>query len=494
MGSEVESATFTREQRQKYRAKARACLDVFEQMLATRSFDFDEPMIGMEIELNLVDRDYRPRMDNAEVLSAIADPEYQTELARFNIEFNVAPRRIHDESMVDLEGQLRASLNRAEVHCNGVGSHIVMVGILPTVMPETFDGEWMSENTRYQALNDAFLAARGEDIHLDIVGPSGERLTRFADSLAPESACTSMQLHLQVRPHEFAAYWNAAQVVAGAQLALGANSPYFMGHELWAETRVELFTQAADTRPEELRNQGVRPRVFFGDRWITSIFDLFEENTRYFPALLPELDAEDPQEAFDAGRAPKLAEMRLHNGTIYRWNRPIYDIVEGHPHLRVENRVLPAGPTIIDTLANAAFYYGVVRALVADDRPVWTRMSFATVRENFVNGAREGIDATQFWPGRGEIPTSELVLRELLPMASAGLASWGVEPEAAKRLLGVIEGRCLTGQNGAHWQVATVHAFEQRGLDRAEALRQMTALYAQNMHSNEPVHTWEVPS
>ena len=306
MGGEVESATFTREQRQKYRAKARACLDVFEQMLATRSFDFDEPMIGMEIELNLVDRDYRPRMDNAEVLSAIADPEYQTELARFNIEFNVAPRRIHDESMVDLEGQLRASLNRAEVHCNGVGSHIVMVGILPTVMPETFDGEWMSENTRYQALNDAFLAARGEDIHLDIVGPSGERLTRFADSLAPESACTSMQLLLQVRPHEFAAYWNAAQVVAGAQLALGANSPYFMGHELWAETRVELFTQAADTRPEELRNQGVRPRVFFGDRWITSIFDLFEENTRYFPALLPELDAEDPQEAFDAGRAPSL--------------------------------------------------------------------------------------------------------------------------------------------------------------------------------------------
>ncbi|MGC3953440.1 MAG: glutamate--cysteine ligase [Propionicimonas sp.] len=493
MGRELESATFTREQRQLYRDKVKACLDVFEQMLATRSFEFDEPMIGMEIELNLVDSDYQPKMDNAEVLAAIADPEYQTELAQFNIEFNVAPRPIDDASVLELESSLRDSLNQAERRCAEVGSHIVMIGILPTVMPETFEGDWMSANARYQALNDAFLAARGEDIRLDITGRTGERLQRYADSLAPESACTSMQLHLQVRPYEFSSYWNAAQVLAGAQLALGANSPYFMGHELWAETRIELFTQAADTRPEELRNQGVRPRVFFGDRWITSIFDLFEENARYFPALLPELDEEDPQEAFDAGRAPKLAEMRLHNGTIYRWNRPIYDIVAGRPHLRVENRVLPAGPTIVDTLANAAFYYGAVRALVADDRPVWSRMSFATAAENFGAGARDGIDALQFWPGRGEIPASELVLRELLPMAHEGLAAWGVASSVSDRLLAVIEGRCLTGQNGADWQVATVRAFEDRGLTRAEALREMVALYSSNMHSNEPVHTWEVP-
>ncbi|MBI5027882.1 MAG: glutamate--cysteine ligase, partial [Actinobacteria bacterium] len=301
MGRDVESATFTREQRQRYRDKVKTCLDVFEQMLASRSFDFDEPMTGMEIELNLVDSDYRPRMDNAEVLAAIADPEYQTELARFNIEFNVAPHRLHGSSAVQLEADLRTSLNEAERRCSERGAHIIMIGILPTVTPETFEGDWMSANTRYQALNDAVLAARGEDIHLDITGPSGERLLRYSDSLAPEAACTSMQLHLQVKPSEFAAHWNAAQVLAGPQLALGANSPYFMGKELWAETRIELFTQAADTRPVELKNQGVRPRVFFGERWITSIFDLFEENTRYFPAMLPELDDEDPQEAFAAG-------------------------------------------------------------------------------------------------------------------------------------------------------------------------------------------------
>ncbi|MFZ1383434.1 MAG: glutamate--cysteine ligase [Propionicimonas sp.] len=493
MGRDIESATYTREQRQRYREKVKICLDVFERMLATGSFAFDEPMTGMEIELNLVDANFCPTMDNAEVLAAIANPEYQTELARFNIEFNVTPRPLTGQSVVELERDLRASLNEAERRCAQLGTHIIMIGILPTIMPDTFDGDWMSANARYVALNDAVLAARGEDIHLDITGPSGEHLVRYADSLAPESACTSMQLHVQVMPNAFAGYWNAAQLLAGPQLALGANSPYFMGHELWAETRIALFTQAADTRPVELKNQGVRPRVFFGDRWITSIFDLFEENARYFPALLPEIDDEDPQVAFHAGRAPKLAEMRLHNGTIYRWNRPIYDIVDGRPHLRVENRVLPAGPTIVDTLANAAFYYGALRALAGEDRPVWTRMAFATAEENFNSGARQGIDATLFWPGRGEIPASELVLRDLLPLAHAGLAEWGMDADVRERFLSIIEGRCLTGQNGAEWQVRTVRALEGRGLSRSDALHQMLARYTENMHDNEPVHTWELP-
>lgn len=493
MGSEIETPVFTREQRLLFREKVSACLDVFARMLATRSFEFDKPLTGMEIELNLVDSDYRPRMDNDEVLAAIADPEYQTELAKFNIEFNVAPTTIWGQRLVGLENELRTSLNEAERRCARLGSHIVMIGILPTVMPETYAGDWMSANARYQALNDAFLAARGEDIHLDITGTSGERLNSYADSLAPESACTSVQLHLQVQPSEFASYWNAAQVLAGPQLALAANSPFFMGKQLWAETRIELFTQAADTRPIELKNQGVRPRVFFGDRWVTSIFDLFEENLLYYPALLPEMDDEDPMAAFRAGRTPKLAEMRLHNGTIYRWNRPIYDIVGGRPHLRVENRVLPAGPTIVDMMADAAFYYGAVRALVSEDRPVWTRMAFNTASENFTEGAKHGIDAMLFWPGRGETPASELVLRELLPLAEQGLEDWGVDVDIRKRLLGVIQGRCLSGQNGADWQVNAVRRFESRGLSRVDALREMVAAYAANMHTNEPVHTWALP-
>ncbi len=494
MGAEIEATSFTREQRQRYRDKVQRCLDVFERMLAYSHFDFDRPMTGMEIELNLVGDDFRPRMANAEVLEAIADPEYQTELARFNIEFNVTPRPLNGNAVLELEADLRESLNRAQAKALGVGSQIVMVGILPTVTAEHFEGSWMSDNTRYIALNDAVLAARGEDVRLDLHGPTGEHLDRYFDSLAPEAACTSMQLHLQVAPLEFADHWNAAQLLSGPQLALGANSPFFLGKRLWGESRVPVFAQSTDTRSPELVNQGVRPRVWFGERWITSIFDLFEENARYYPALLPELTDEDPVAVLESGGVPKLAEMRLHNGTVYRWNRPIYDIVAGRPHLRVENRVLPAGPTIVDALANAAFYYGTMRMLASGDRPLWTRMSFQAADDNFTEGARRGLDARLFWPGRGDVPATELVLRDLLPLAHEGLRQWGVSGEACDRYLSIIENRCLTGLNGASWQTEAVARLEdEHGLDRPEALRQMVIRYSELMHSNAPVHTWELP-
>ena len=493
MGEDVAGTGYTREQRQRYREKVRQNLDVFEQMLSQSSFDFERPMTGMEIELNLVDQAYQPRMSNAEVLTRIADPGYQTELGRYNIELNVPPRPLPGDAALELEVDLRRSLNRAEGLANRTGAHIVAIGILPTVMPEHFSTEWMSANTRYAALNEAVFNARGEDVFIDIEGPTGERLATYADSIAPESACTSVQLHLQVAPQEFAAHWNAAQALSGPQLALGANSPYFFGRRLWAETRVELFAQATDTRSVELKNQGVRPRVFFGERWITSIFDLFEENVRYFPALLPETSDEDPVAVLARGDAPKLHELRLHNGTVYRWNRPIYDIVDNTPHVRVENRVLPAGPSIVDTLANSAFYYGVLRMLASDDRPVWTKMSFAAAEHNFQACARRGIESRVYWPGFGEVAADELVLRHLLPLAHEGLEQWGVSAAVRDRYLGVVEGRCTSGMNGAAWQVATVERLENKGADRASALSGMLERYVEGMAANEPVHTWKVP-
>jgi hypothetical protein len=493
MGEDVAGTGYTREQRQRYREKVRQNLDVFEQMLSQSSFDFERPMTGMEIELNLVDEAYQPRMSNAEVLTSIADPGYQTELGRYNIELNVPPRPLPGDAALELEADLRRSLNRAEGLANRTGAHIVAIGILPTVMPEHFSTEWMSANARYAALNEAVFNARGEDVFIDIEGPTGERLATYADSIAPESACTSVQLHLQVAPQEFAAHWNAAEALSGPQLALGANSPYFFGRRLWAETRVELFAQATDTRSVELKNQGVRPRVFFGERWITSIFDLFEENVRYFPALLPETSDEDPVAVLQRGDAPWLHELRLHNGTVYRWNRPIYDIVDNTPHVRVENRVLPAGPSIVDTLANSAFYYGVLRMLASDDRPVWTKMSFAAAEHNFQACARRGIESRLYWPGFGEVAADELVLRHLLPLAHEGLEEWGVSAAVRDRYLGVIEGRCTSGMNGAAWQVATVERLEDKGADRASALSGMLERYVEGMAANEPVHTWKVP-
>jgi gamma-glutamyl:cysteine ligase YbdK (ATP-grasp superfamily) len=488
MGEEVEHQSFTREHRTRYRQKVRACLDVLERMLAESRFDAEDPPTGLEIELNLVDDRGHPALCNLEVLEALGDPDFQTELGKFNLEINVPPQRLADRGLRAFADGVRDSLNAAEAVAETVGAHLVMIGILPTLTADHLSKEVLSANPRYQLLSDEILASRGEDIVLDITG--AERLQVTADSIAPEAACTSTQLHVQVSPEQFAAYWNASQAIAGVQLAVGANSPYLLSRELWRETRIALFEQATDTRAEELKIQGVRPRVWFGERWITSIFDLFEENVRYFPALLPVLSEEDPVRALEEGGTPRLDELRLHNGTVYRWNRPVYDVVDGVPHVRVENRVLPAGPTVVDTMANAAFYFGLVRALAEQDRPVWSQTSFATAEENFHTAARTGIDAQVYWPGAGQVPATELVLRRLLPLAAAGLEAWGAPDEDAGPLLDIIEQRCLTGRNAASWFTDQVRARSGEA-DRPEVVRRVLCEYRELMHENLPVHAWE---
>src|SRR3984893_17359234 len=423
MGRDIPAIKITGEDRRRYRDKVRRSLDAFARMLRERQFDENPSMVGQEIELNLVDASGMPSMGNAEALEAIADPAWATEVGQFNLEINVPPRELAGDAFDGLEREIRADLNAADSKARTVGSQLVMIGILPTLDEHDVNASTMAANERYRVLNDQIFAARGEDMQIAIDGP--EQLLTHADSITPEAACTSVQLHTQVSPDGFARYWNAAQAIAGVQVALGANSPFLFGKLLWQETRITLFEQATDTRPDELKEQGVRPRVWFGERWITSVFDLFEENLRYFPALLPLCEDEDPVAVLDGGKAPQLAELTLHNGTIYRWNRPVYAVVEGRPHLRVENRVLPAGPTVTDIMANAAFYYGIVRVLAEAERPVWTHMSVAAAAETLAQGARYGIDAKLYCPGLGEVPVTELVLRRLLPMAAEGLRRWG---------------------------------------------------------------------
>ncbi len=480
---------FSREDRRRYRDKVRRCLDVFAQMLREARFEFDRPKAGLEIELNLVDDRGDPAMKNAEVLAAIAEPDWATELGQFNVEINVMPESLEGDGPVRLEKVVRDRLNHAESRAHTVGGHLVMVGILPTLRESDVHEGTLSANPRYKLLNEQIFEARGEDLHLSIDGK--ETLDTYADSITPEAACTSLQLHLQVSPAAFAAHWNAAQAIAGAQVAVAANSPFLFGRQLWQETRIPLFEQATDTRPVELKTQGVRPRVWFGERWITSVFDLFEENARYFPALLPICEDADPREELARGVTPALDELTLHNGTVYRWNRPVYAVVGDIPHLRVENRVLPAGPSVADVAANAAFYYGLMRVLPHAERPVWTRMSFAAAGDNLHAAARHGLEARLYWPGLGEVAAAELILRRLLPLAYEGLDLWGVNPEPRDRLLGIIEQRCVTGRTGANWQIDTVK--ELGDLDRHEALRRMTLRYIEHMHTNEPVHTWPSP-
>ncbi|MFD9220507.1 glutamate--cysteine ligase [Streptomyces sp. NPDC060064] len=491
MGRDVPAMVFTREDRRRYRIKMQECLDAFAQMLREARFEFERPQVGLEIELNLVDASGEPAMRNTEVLEAIADAAWATELGRFNLEINIPPRTLTAGGPDAWEKEIRDALNHAEERAADVGAHLIMVGILPTLRQSDVSEEGLSEDPRYQLLNEQVFAARGEDLRIEVDGV--DRLRTYADTITPEAACTSTQFHLQVSPDDFADYWNAAQAIAGVQVALAANSPFLFGKELWHETRIPLFEQATDTRSEEIKVQGVRPRVWFGERWINSVFDLFEENLRYFPALLPLCDDEDPKETLDGGDTPELAELTLQNGTIYRWNRPVYAVAHDRPHLRVENRVLPAGPTVADVLANGAFYYGLTRGLVDEERPVWSRMSFSAAEDNLHAAARRGMDARLYWPGMGEVPVSELVLRRLLPLAHQGLERWGMDAAWREPLLGIIEQRCVTGRNGAVWQQEMFHHIDDSThVGRHEALRRMTQQYIDYMHLNAPAHTWPV--
>ncbi len=489
MGRDVPAIVVSHADRRHYREKVRSCLDVLARMLRESRFTDGTEQVGLEVEFNLVDEAGFPSMSNADVLAAIGDPDWSPELGRFNVEVNLAPRPLAGDALATLERLMADRYHEADQRARKAGARLAMVGILPSLREHHATEDAMSPNPRYRLLNEQICAARGEEMRISIEG--AERLLTHVASIMPEAACTSVQCHLQVSPEAFGRYWNAAQAVAGVQVAVAANSPYLFGRELWRETRIPLFEQATDTRPEELQVQGVRPRVWFGERWITSVFDLFEENLRYFPALLPLCEDEDPVAELDGGGIPQLAELTLHNGTVYRWNRPVYAVDGGEPHLRVENRVLPAGPTVTDVVANAAFYYGLVHTLAAAERPIWSQMSFAAAHDNLVEASRHGLEARLYWPGLGEVPAAELTLRRLLPLSYEGLRRRGVDTLEAERLLGVIEQRCLTGRTGATWQTDTVHRLEGRnGLDRDTALLEMTQRYLELMHTGEPGHTW----
>jgi len=489
MGKQLADQAFSSRDRMRYRQKVHRCLDVLAQMLDAYAFDAESRMTGLEIELNLMDAEAEPAMRNAEILANLADPTFQTELGQFNLELNARPRLICGSGFADYERAILEALDRAEGRARKSDSTIVLIGSLPTLTADHLVLANLSANERYRALNDQIAGARGEQFSVDIRGV--ERLQCADDSIAPEAACTSVQFHMQVPPDRFAASWNASQAIAAIQVAVGANSPYLHGRRLWAETRIALFEQATDTRSEELKAQGVRPRVWFGERWITSVFDLFEENVRYFTPLLPIMTGEDPAEVLATGGVPSLSELRLHNGTVYRWNRPVYDVMNGVPHLRVENRVLPSGPTVLDMLANAAFYFGLTRQLAEEERPIWSQLPFEAAEDNFHSAARRGIEATVFWPRLGDVRVTELVLGSLLSKACAGLDKFGVDPGHRDRLLGIIEQRCRTGRNGATWQTDAVWAAEhEQGLDRKRALHAMLLRYSALQRTNEPVHTW----
>jgi hypothetical protein len=476
---------------ERVRARLHRCVAVLGRMVAEGWFVGHEDSIGMEVEFDLIDPLGRPRLVNEAVLSRLGRTDVQYELGQFNLEVNLAPRPLAGSALAGYERELAAILVAQPGAVARLGAQLLAVGTLPTLSPEHLTYQRLSANPRYALLSQRMRAARQRPFRVRIDGV--EPVSFSADCLTPQAAATSLQLHLRVPPQRFAAFHNAAQLVAAAQVAAGANAPYLLGQEVWQETRIALVEQMLDTRLREEVVAGRPRRVRLGDRWVTGPVELFEEIVRWFPPLLPVLDEEDPDAAFEAGRVPGLCELRLHNGTVWRWNRPVYDVQAGHPQLRIENRVLPSGPTAADMAANAAFYFGLVRTLADTDPPPWAGIPFRVVEQNLHEAARHGLHARLRWRGR-VLAADRLVLDELLPAAASGLDAWGVDRDDRDRYLGIIESRARSGQTGAAWQTATVHLLEQHHkLERAAALREMTRRYSEHARHGAPVHSWPLP-
>jgi len=491
VGDRVEAAALVAGHGQEVHRRLQRCVAALQHMVDGGWFVGHEDTIGMEVELDLVDPLGRPRLINDAVLARLGRADMQDELGQFNVELNLAPRRLQGRVLHDSERDLADVLDGCRARIEGLGARLVAVGMLPTVSAEQLTVERISANPRYALLCRRMRAARHRPFLVRILDGC-EPVEFTTDVAAPDAATTSLQLHLRVPPDRFAAYYNAAQMIAGAQVAVAANSPYLLARQAWQETRITFLEQLLDSRrPREVR-VGAPARVQLGDGWVNGPVELFDDLVRLFRPLFPTLDAEDPDAALEAGCAPGLRELRLHNGTVWRWNRPVYDVQAGLPQLRIENRVLPSGPTAVDMVANAAFYYGLVRAIADSDPAQLRRMPFAVAERDLHRAARDGLAARLCWRG-AEHPAGQLIREVLLPAAAAGLHAWGVDRHDRDRYLGVIEARVQCGRTGAVWQTQVVRYLEEHGLGRIAALREMTRRYVEHSHTGAPVHEWPVP-
>jgi hypothetical protein len=491
MGDRIEASALVLGHDPEVQHRLQRCVAALRRMVDGGWFASHEDTVGMEVELDLVDPLGRPRLVNDAVLARLGRTDMQHELGKFNVELNLAPRRLQGRVLRDSESDLGDVLDRCRARIEGLGARLVAVGMLPTLSAGQLTIERISGNPRYALLCRRMRAAHRSPFRVHIIDGC-EPVGFTTDSIAPAATTTSLQLHLRVPPERFADYYNAAQTIAGAQVAVGANSPYLLGYQAWQETRVTLLEQLLDTRrPREIR-AGAPARVRLGDRWVNDPVELFDDAVRLFPPLFPTLDAEDPDAALDRGCAPGLRELRLHNGTVWRWNRPVYDVQAGCPQLRIENRVLPSGPTAVDMVANAAFYYGLVRAIVDNDPAPFRRVPFAVAERDLHCAARDGLAARLCWEGVDH-PIDQLTREVLLPAAAAGLDAWGVDPNDRDRYLGVIEARVRRGRTGAAWQTEAVRYLEERGRERVAALHEMTRRYLEYAHTGAPVHEWPVP-
>jgi CBS domain-containing protein len=464
-------------------------VQAFERMLEEDRFETGVRRIGAEQELFLVDSFWRPAPIATEVLEVVGDEHFTTELARFNLEFNLDPHIFGGTCLRDMEWQLGELLGKARAAAQSCGGDAVLTGILPTLKKSDLELINMTPNPRYYALNEAMNRLKGGAYEFFLQGM--DELHLHHDSILVEAANTSFQVHFQVAPEEFARLYNAAQAVAGPLLASAVNSPMLFGKRLWAETRIGLFQQSIDTRRTTPHLREQTPRVSFGRHWIKkSAMEIFKEDIARFRALLSTDVEDDPFDELANGRAPSLKALRLHNSTVYRWNRVCYGISEGVPHIRIENRILPAGPTPRDEVANAAFWFGLISGTIERYGNIAEHMDFDDARQNFLAAARHGLDTQMSWADRSPAPADRLILDEFLPLARLGLQAAGLEGENIDLYLGTIEERVQSRRTGSQWQLDSMAALANQG-PLPERLSALTAAIAARQRGGEPIHTWE---
>ncbi len=479
---------------QRLRAFTKAILaDVkaLEYMLEKDMIERGVRRIGAEQEMFLVDRSMRPAPVAMEVLDAVREPFLTTELARFNLEANLTPQVFGGTCLSVMEAELQHVVGRAAEGAHAVGADVVLCGILPTLRKTDLTLDNMAPIPRYFELNRTLLKLRGGAFKVLIKGL--DELDTSHDNVMLEACNTSFQIHFQVAPEEFAKLYNLAQAVTAPVLAAGVNSPVLLRHRLWNETRIALFQQSIDTRSQTDHSRGGRPRVHFGDRWVKEgILELFREDIARFRVMLAGQLDEDPMAVLARGEIPKLSALRMHNGTIYRWNRPCYGIgAEGKPHLRIEMRSLPAGPSLRDEMANAAFFFGLM-ATYADDHPrIHEEMAFDDAKNNFFAAARHGLQAQFTWFGEKTYTAADLILQELLPHAREGLTKTGIASADVDLYLGTVEERVRRNRTGARWVLQSLVALEGQGTPE-DRLRRVVAGLVHRQAKGLPVHEWDL--
>ncbi len=463
-------------------------LRALRQMLEQGRIGSGPPRIGIEQELFLVDDSWQPAPVGPQILEDNRNPRVTPELGRFNLEINFDPLEFRGGCLEELERQLNESIEELAVLARAHGARILLAGILPTLTLSQLTTRNMSPRQRYRTLSEAVTNLRGETHTLRIRGI--DELMVKVRTIMLEACNTSFQVHLQVPPDQFPQYYNIAQLATAPVLAAAVNSPLLLSKRLWKETRIALFQLSVDTRRPSTYPRSSRSRVGFGDRWVRdSVLDIFREDVTRFRALMKVEGTEDPFESLSRNRLPRLKALSLFNGTVYRWNRPCYGVHQGRAHLRIENRVLPSGPSVLDEVANAAFFCGLVTGLAQEHGDVTPRISFAEVKSNFLSAARSGLNAQLNWLDGGSMSAPELIRERLLPVAREGLRHRGIRGEDIKRYLGVIEKRVENGQTGADW---LLRSYSRMGGDRrrGEILVALTAATYHRQTQGRPVHSW----